>query len=478
MVGLLNIVLVLFFILTIQPNETSLLTITSRGSPKKIVPKYLSKAARESVVQSLPLKTFAAAGAGKEDETVLPEPDVIRAEFKITGTATTFPSDPVEFYKQLVAADYTLLGCHENWLGIREMTLKLSKHTNIPVVMFGDTTLPNDKESFYEELKKLKVRSLHVQGIVWGVLDFGKLVKSKQEDANNKDNPGIFLSVAYHSGISVHNTAPSESMLLGQAMESAKEGEIFLTFIEPDQAEYATRLGVPSCVVWPTFDHEDRKPDPLSSELSKGGERGPEQSSLNVGILGTSTRLPVKNFFPQAGAACLFENATIYLNTIDVVEGFDREQVAEEWHLKMCRGKLKEIGWVTTEEFNTALRKMDVNLYVSASDAIPNVVLNSLAFGVPVISSDTSSIYETSPFLKNLLVEPRIDDQVAIYQRAATALSFLGSNKKNRERYDKEVDNLFKALDRRARESWGCLLQSRYGAPACIDQHGNCNYVK
>lgn len=93
-VGLLNIVLVLFFILTIQPNETSLLTITSRGSPKKIVPKYLSKAARESVVQSLPLKTFAAAGAGKEDETVLPEPDVIRAEFKITGTATTSRAIP------------------------------------------------------------------------------------------------------------------------------------------------------------------------------------------------------------------------------------------------------------------------------------------------------------------------------------------------------------------------------------------------
>lgn len=98
--------------------------------------------------------------------------------------------------------------------------MKISKHTNIPVVMFGDTTLLEEKERFYKELKKLKVRearderdvkeaevlrflihsyppifviinvsltlspsqvrSLHVQGIVWGVLDFAKLVKTKQ----------------------------------------------------------------------------------------------------------------------------------------------------------------------------------------------------------------------------------------------------------------------------------------------------------
>ena len=169
-------------------------------------------------------------------------------------------------------------------------------------------------------------------------------------------------------------------MLLGKAMESAKKGEIFLTFIEPDQAEYATRLGVPSCVVWPTFHHESRKLDPLSRKVSKW-ENGTDPSTLNIGILETSTRLPVKNFFPQAGAACLFENANIYLNTIDVVKGFGREQVAAEWHLKMCRGKLKEIGWVTTEEFNLVLSNMDINFYVSASDAIPNVVLNRCVGG-------------------------------------------------------------------------------------------------
>lgn len=299
-------------------------------------------------------------------------------------------------------------------------------------------------------------------------------------------------------------------------MESSKNGEVFLTFIEPDQAEYATRLEVPSCAVWPTFEEERemRSPDVLSSDLRKGG-KGPEPSPLNVGILGTSTRLSVKNFFPQAGAACLFDNANIYLNTLDVVEGFSREQVASEWHLRMCRGKFNEIGYVTTKEFNSALSRMDINLYVSASDAVPNVVLNrcarglgmrtektanrtpvkliypkslhiltlrrstlshSLAFGVPVISSDTSSIYESSPFLKNLLVEPRIDDQVAIYERAAKVLEFLRS-KKNREIYDNEIDQLFTGLDRKAKESWGCLQQSTYGAPRCIDKLGNCNFV-
>ena len=136
---------------------------------------------------------------------------VIRAEYAFKGTATTFPSDPVEFFRQLVAADHqgersygkrsgeqnvllrgsvneldvvalqglavvatepphrnslvlpcspplAVLGCHQNWLGIREMTLKLSNHTNIPIIMFGDTTLLAEKDSFYEALQKLKVR--------------------------------------------------------------------------------------------------------------------------------------------------------------------------------------------------------------------------------------------------------------------------------------------------------------------------------
>ncbi|GMH49881.1 hypothetical protein TrRE_jg11768 [Triparma retinervis] len=274
-------------------------------------------------------------------------------------------------------------------------------------------------------------------------------------------------------------------------MESSKKGDIFLTFIEPDQTEYVTRLGVPSCAVWPTFRQEKRSPHAgrhlrvrgsqirkvykgQSAEAATDDVR--DSPPLNIGILGTSTRLPVKNFFPQAGAACLFENANIYLNTVDVVAGLEKEQVAEEWHLKMCRGNLHEIGWVKTEEFNTALSNMDINLYVSVSDAVPNVVLNSLAFGVPVISGDTTSIYESSPFLKELLVEPRIDDQVAIYERAASALKFLQSTK-NRERYDKEIERLFTTLDRKAKESWGCLLQSKYGAPTCIDQQGNCNAV-
>jgi hypothetical protein len=75
-----------------------------------------------------------------------------------------------------------------------------------------------------------------------------------------------------------------------------------------------------------------------------------------------------------------------------------------------------------------------------------------------------------------LLVEPRIDDQVAIYERAAKVLEFLRS-KKNREIYDNEIDQLFTGLDRKAKESWGCLQQSTYGAPRCIDKLGNCNFV-
>lgn len=66
------------------------------------------------------------------------------------------PLNPTLSYS--LAPPLAVLGCHKNWLGIREMTLKLSNHTNIPIIMFGDTTLLAERDSFYEALQKLKVR--------------------------------------------------------------------------------------------------------------------------------------------------------------------------------------------------------------------------------------------------------------------------------------------------------------------------------
>ena len=90
---------------------------------------------------------------------------------------------------------------------------------------------------------------------------------------------------------------------------------------------------------------------------------------------------------------------------------------------------------------------------------------------MPVISGDTNSIFSSSPFLKELLTEPRIDDQSAIYRRASRAVDYVA---KNREFFEKAVTELFEYLDAKARRSWECLVRSTYKVPMCVNGEGVC----
>jgi hypothetical protein len=60
-----------------------------------------------------------------------------------------FPEDPMEFFTMLVEANYNVLGCHKGWPGIREMTAKIANRTKMPMVMFNDRSLHDDKDNIY-----------------------------------------------------------------------------------------------------------------------------------------------------------------------------------------------------------------------------------------------------------------------------------------------------------------------------------------
>ena len=101
------------------------------------------------------------------------------------------------------------------------------------------------------------------------------------------------------------------------------------------------------------------------------------------------------------------------------------------------------------------LGKMHVNMYVSWTDAVPNVVVDSLAAGVPVIVSDTSPWFDGSPELKDLLVEPRSDDPGAIYRRVVRTLAFA---RDHRPTFTRLVKDMLERSRARAVASWDCFL--------------------
>jgi hypothetical protein len=79
-----------------------------------------------------------------------------------------------------------------------------------------------------------------------------------------------------------------------------------------------------------------------------------------------------------------------------------------------------------------------------------------------------------------MLVDPD-DAQYAARQGAPSCAvwpTFLDKRDFKEKVISSEVDNdaeeLFDSLDRRARESWKCLIKSTYKTPMCIDENGQC----
>ena len=373
-----------------------------------------------------------------------------------------YPSDPVKFDNLLAASGGVVLGCHETWLGIREMTTKFSHYMGLPIIVVRDDSLgKRNRQAFYSVLLSLNVTALHFQGIPTRSLEFLSWVRGDGSKLmkNFPDSANMFASVAYHSGVGVHNVSPGESRLVEEAMREAAAGNLELVFIEPDQTAFARRLGIPACTLWPTFNPK-LGIVPSETFVTKKTDEG----RLKIGLLGTATRLAVKNFFTQFSAACMFDDADIFVNQLKLSSDVTVPQ-------EFCLGTIEETGMLTSADFTAALGEFDVNLHVSWTDAVPNAILNSLAHGVPIITSDTSSIFVDSEFLKDLLVEPRIDDPNSIYERAKRAVAFVNEN---RTVFLSEVDKLFTALDAKAVESWSCFLQSTHGESMCLNERNEC----
>ena len=64
---------------------------------------------------------------------------------------------------------------------------------------------------------------------------------------------------------------------------------------------------------------------------------------------------------------------------------------------------------MAADKFAALLSQMDVNLYVTVSEASPMVPLESIVAGVPCLVGPSANLYDSDPVLKNMLVVPNID---------------------------------------------------------------------
>ena len=108
-------------------------------------------------------------------------------------------------------------------------------------------------------------------------------------------------------------------------------------------------------------------------------------------------------------------------------------------------------------EFEWLLAQMDVNMYISTTEAAPNVVTDSLSAGIPVLVSDTTDLLNESETLSRFLVVNRIDDPVAIRDALVKAFAF---SIKHKEQFRSEVIKVMRAHKTVAMAQWSALTKA------------------
>ena len=376
----------------------------------------------------------------------------------------------VAAFKARAAATGTVLLCHSEWMGIRQATLRIADALQQPVLMVGyafgreDALGVEQRRKMKSLLLQLGIGAMLVQGVPFGVMELAVALRPTP----------VAVSLTYHSGLGVHNSNQDEHRLLSQMLSAALRGDVLLTFIEPDVTAYVRRLGVPACTLsLPFNNHASLRPKPVRAlPADPGGEGGSAHQGgggggggggsggggrLRIGLWNTMGRDAIKNSFVQMGAACMVRGAELRVNEVPGRSVLAATAGGGARH--HCNAKVVELGQLTAEDFERALGAVHLNLHATWTDAVPNVALDSLRQGVPVLVSDTTPIFESSPLLRSLLVEPRTDDADAIYSRILGLRAFLAAPAR-RAAYDAAVRAMFAQLDYNARASWGCFVAS------------------
>jgi glycosyltransferase involved in cell wall biosynthesis len=110
-----------------------------------------------------------------------------------------------------------------------------------------------------------------------------------------------------------------------------------------------------------------------------------------------------KNVHNQMAAALMIDNAMVHTT--------DKSEYAYFNSDNRIIQHASKLAW---EEFMFLLSQMDINLYNTYTETWGQIVVESLAMGVPCLTNNSSGVLDTNKQLKNWLVVPEHDNPSAI----------------------------------------------------------------
>jgi glycosyltransferase involved in cell wall biosynthesis len=131
-----------------------------------------------------------------------------------------------------------------------------------------------------------------------------------------------------------------------------------------------------------------------------------QYDGLNIGVL-THDGFR-KNIYNMISAALMHEEARVHVKDRYLSFYMDNQERLIEHKMKADR-----------EDFLKIMGGMTINYYVTFSECWGQFVNESLAMGVPCLTSDVSSVLDFDPELKKLLVVNEFDNDHAIYMKSS-----------------------------------------------------------
>ena len=263
--------------------------------------------------------------------------------------------------------------CHPDWVGVRSATEALGFDTVLSKALDGKEFM----NSFVKYLKEKQTTVVVVGGWPPGAKRLFEALRSEV--------PVVLRVALYHGSPALHTLNAPESNAMSELMESGITG-------------LTDRIGLLKSSLILSFKSLGVKIFPatnfiLEHNVYSGIKYSIFDGMIHVGVFGSENFW--KNVPTQVWAACRLDKRII-VHTL--------ETSTRQLYYQYCYNPVRYHPRATHAPFTALLSKMDVGMYVSLTECQPMMALEYLQAGVPVVISDTSSIFPSSSELGSLLI--------------------------------------------------------------------------
>jgi glycosyltransferase involved in cell wall biosynthesis len=353
--------------------------------------------------------------------------------------AYSYPSDVNQFTSRL--RKKVLLVCHPDWHGIRQATYGQAVTLSLPVLLLATIEEKSKQRSLLKFLLQHGVRLLIINGAPPGTISFGEYLKQMKSK--------ISLVFIWHGQTSLAWEAPTfENLLLGVEKQTISQ----LAFVKPGLKIMAKSI-FKTKSKYEKYVELENWPEKFQNKIATWSRSRADiftpfsdiDGRIHIGVFGWNVW--IKNLANQIPAAACMVSDNVVLHVLKSKSGLPN------WDfVKHCDARIIQHDHMKSEYFSTVLSRMDINMYVTISEASPMVPLESVSAGVPCLVGPSAILYNKDPYLRKMLVVSELDRTDRISYQLKQAL-------KNMHKIKVRLPMVLERMYGRAFKLWDAFLK-------------------